>query len=80
MEIVCEGQVRNGAIVPVADAPALPEGSRVRVCWEQLPAAGSTEGFDFLRRTAELSAPTGIPDLATNIDHYLYGKVSDGPQ
>ncbi|MBN2580371.1 MAG: hypothetical protein JXB10_15410 [Pirellulales bacterium] len=30
----------------------------------------------------KLAAPTGLPDLALNLDHYLYGfpKVADGAE
>ena len=39
----------------------------------------SVEAVDRLYRLHELATPSGIPDLAVNIDHYLYGhpKVDD---
>jgi hypothetical protein len=71
------GRVQGGAIVlePGID---LPEGSVVRV--EVEPAERSRRGDDPLFRMAELAVDTGIPDLATNIDHYLYGhpRAGDG--
>jgi hypothetical protein len=82
MEIICEGQVRHGTIVLDASSPALPDGSRVRVRVEPLSENATTDdAYDFLLRMAEEATPSGIPDLAINIDHYLYGhpKVSDGP-
>jgi hypothetical protein len=51
----------------------LPEGALVRVEIEvpagACPADDSAGLFDI----ADLAVDTGIPDLATNVDHYLYG-------
>jgi hypothetical protein len=70
------GRVAGGAIVlePPVD---LPEGTVVRVEVETT-AAADVEA-DELSRMAELAGETGVSDLATNIDHYLYGypKVGD---
>jgi hypothetical protein len=63
------GKVHNGVIV-IEGAPALPEGTEVKV--ETVPALpnASTESiFDI----GKLAKDTGIPDLSVNIDHYLYG-------
>lgn len=66
------GRVHNGAIV-LEPGVELPEGVEVRV--EIEPAAGSVEdqAENPLLRMVDLAVPTGIPDLATNIGHYLYG-------
>ncbi|MES1241275.1 MAG: hypothetical protein ABUT39_06610 [Acidobacteriota bacterium] len=50
----------------------LPEGADVRI--EIL-----AERQDALLAMTDLAVETGIPDLATNIDHYLYGhpKAND---
>jgi hypothetical protein len=74
------GTVRNGVVV-LEEGVNLPEGISVEV---QAPPVSSAESvpegevdiFDFGR----LAVDTGIPDLAINHDHYLYGhpKVSDG--
>ncbi|HEX4955052.1 MAG TPA: hypothetical protein VF017_16810 [Thermoanaerobaculia bacterium] len=45
----------------------LPEGAEVRVEVTDLTALDPI--FDF----SDLAVETGIPDLATNVDHYLYG-------
>lgn len=70
------GRVTGGAIVlePPED---LPEGTMVRVEVETTVADAVEE--DELSRMAELAGETGVSDLATNIDHYLYGcpKVGD---
>ncbi len=73
-----KGTVKNGVVV--LDPPAkLPEGTSVRIEPELTPAARD-EDLDPVWRMAELAGPTGIPDLAVNVDHYLYGhpKVTDG--
>ena len=69
------GRVAGGAIVlePPVD---LPEGTVVRVEVEATAAAAG-EG-DELSRMAELAGETGVADLATNIDHYLYGDPKVG--
>lgn len=77
------GVVRNG-LVELADGASLPDGTLVHV--EPADAAspdGPVESagggvFSIGRRAVK----TGLPDLATNIDHYLYGhpKVRDGQE
>ena len=73
------GKVRAGVVVLEAGA-RLPEGAAVRVEVETPRCAKRRRGADGLFRMSDLAADTGIPDLATNIDHYLYGhpKVTDG--
>jgi hypothetical protein len=65
------GRVAGGAIVlePGVD---LPEGTVVRV--EVETAAAASGEYDELSRMIDLAGETGVADLATNIDHYLYGS------
>jgi hypothetical protein len=65
-------------VVVLESGAELPDGTTVHVETEAsgrnvLPAS-KTELF----RMGELAMETGLPDLATNADHYLYGhpKVS----
>lgn len=77
------GTIKNGVVVLEANAN-LPEGTAVRV-EPDLPAetrashAPESEE-DAVFRIGELAKPTGVSDLAINIDHYLYGhpKVRNG--
>lgn len=69
------GRVAGGAIV-LEGSVDLPEGTVVRVEVETT-AAAVVEG-DELSRMAELAGETGVSDLATNIDHYLYGCPKAG--
>jgi hypothetical protein len=79
--MVYQGTVQNGVVV-FANGVTLPEGTPVRV----EPASREEEGpalppeDEALLNMSDLAIDTGIPDLAVNIDHYLYGhpKVSDG--
>lgn len=87
LRIMCYyGTIKNGVVVLEPDAK-LPEGAAVRVevapeSWESVipKAPMGVPEEDPAFGMAELAGPTGIPDLAVNIDHYLYGhpKVSDG--
>jgi hypothetical protein len=67
-----QGRVKDGAIVvePGAD---LPEGAHVRIEIDLPASVSSDQGSDPLLRMSELAVETGVSDLATNIDHYLYG-------
>lgn len=71
------GKVTKGVVV-FEDPVQLPEGTSVLI--QPVEAPGPQSPDDPLFRISELAVDTGIPDLATNIDHYLYGhpKVSDG--
>jgi hypothetical protein len=55
----------------------LPEGTFVTI--EPSEASPAPGGDEPLYNLGELAVSTGIPDLALNVDHYLYGhpKVSD---
>ena len=73
-----KGTVKNGVVV-LEQPFKLPEGTTVRVEAEPIPAVRD-EDLDPAWRIGELAVDTGIPDLAVNLDHYLYGhpKVTDG--
>ena len=74
--MVYRGCVRNGMVVLDGDV-SLAEGTPVTV---QVPDASPPLATDDpIYRVGELAVPTGIADLATNIDHYLYGypKAAD---
>jgi len=67
-----QGTVKDGTIVvePGAD---LPEGAQVRIEIDLPTPVSSVQESDPLLRMSELAVETGVSDLATNIDHYLYG-------
>jgi hypothetical protein len=75
--MVYHGSVHDGLVVLEGDV-RLADGTPVTVQTIDLPVPTVTD--DPVYRLGELAAPTGIPDLATNIDHYLYGhpKAADG--
>ena len=82
-----KGRVKDGVIV-LESGVKLADGTTVRVepdqkssAVEQVPPISRDE-LDPVWRMAELAVPTGIPDLATNADHYLYGhpKLKDARQ
>ncbi|HEX7184149.1 MAG TPA: hypothetical protein VF756_20125 [Thermoanaerobaculia bacterium] len=68
--MVYRGRVEQGSII-LEPGTELPEGAEVRVELVEL--------VNPLLRMTELAVDTGITDLATNIDHYLYGhpRASD---
>lgn len=72
------GRVERGAIV-LEPGVKLPEGSTVRIELEPSDSSRHEETVDPLFRMTDLAVDTGITDLSTNIDHYLYGhpKASD---
>ncbi len=71
------GQVKNGVVVLEGERP-LPDGMLVIV--QPLVELPSSSKADDLEAMTDLAIETGIPDLASNIDHYLYGhpKATDG--
>jgi hypothetical protein len=75
--VVFRGSIHNGVVVFDGDVH-LPEGTPVVV--ESLQAGAVPSADDPIYRLGELAAATGIPDLALNIDHYLYGhpRTADG--
>jgi hypothetical protein len=78
--MVYQGTVQNGVVVFTTGIP-LPDGTPVRVEAEGVatenPDAPPEE--DIIFRMGDFAIETGVPDLAVNIDHYLYGhpKVTD---
>ncbi|HLX09585.1 MAG TPA: hypothetical protein VKY89_17155 [Thermoanaerobaculia bacterium] len=76
--MVYHGRVKDGAVV-LDPGVALPEGVAVRVELELAGESHTASGEDPLSSMADLAVETGITDLATNADHYLYGhpKASD---
>jgi hypothetical protein len=72
-----KGTVKNGVVV-LEPGAKLAEGTCVSVEPDPKGEAG-VQDLDPAWRIGELAKPTGIPDLATNADHYLYGhpKVGD---
>jgi hypothetical protein len=69
-----QGVVQNGVVV-FGPGVALDEGTIVSVT-PVSPAKSPNPEIpedDPLYRIFELAGPGGIPDLSTNIDHYLYG-------
>jgi hypothetical protein len=73
------GKVRNGAIV-LDPGVELPEGTQVRIELDLSEVVDRRPESDPLFRMTDLAVETGISDLATNADHYLYGhpRQSDG--
>jgi len=79
--MIYQGKVHDGVVILDGGAK-LPDGMVVRV----EPLGADTKNGqkprqeDAVFRMGELAVETGIPDLAANIDHYLYGhpKVDDG--
>jgi hypothetical protein len=78
--MVYQGTVQNGVVVFATGMP-LPDGTPVNVApvTSSAPAGVNGDDIDPIFRMGELAIDTGIPDLAVNIDHYLYGhpKVTD---
>ena len=75
--MVYHGKVKDGTVV-LDPGVELPEGAEVRVVLEPAGESQPSSGDDPLSRMAELAVETGIPDLATNVDHYLYGHPKAG--
>lgn len=74
--MVYRGRIDHGVVVFDGDA-CLPEGAIVDIIpVESEHPASAEEGLYDL---GKLAVPTGIADLALNVDHYLYGhpKVDD---
>ena len=75
--MVYRGCVHDGMVVLDGNVQ-LAEGTPVTVQTAEAPVPAATG--DPVYQLGELAAPTGIADLAMNIDHYLYGhpKAADG--
>ncbi len=76
--MVYRGTVK-GNVVVLAPGAKLPDGTSVQIEIETPGGGGSFAGANDLFRMGELAMETGVSDLSTNADHYLYGhpKVSD---
>ncbi len=74
--MVYRGRMKGGVVV-LEEGACLPENAEVDVT-PVVPAPLAPED-DPIYRIYELAEPGGVPDLAQNIDHYLYGhpKVTD---
>jgi len=70
-----EAIFENGVFRPLKPLN-LEEGERVNLIISSANERADAPAADF----SDLAVDTGIPDLATNIDYYLYGlpKQSDG--
>ncbi len=73
------GHVKDGVIVIDPTIP-LPEGSEVTIELIDKAIQPAEDPQHPFLKMLDLAVDMGIPDLATNIDHYLYGhpKVDDG--
>ncbi len=73
-----EGTVQGGVVV-LEPGAKLADGTLVRVEPILSPLSEQDRREFNIFRMGDLAVDTGIPDLATNIDHYLYGhpKVTD---
>jgi len=69
------GKVKDNVVV-LEPGIRLPEGAEVRI--ELFEDPSFQDGPDPLLRMGELAVETGVRDLATNIDHYLYGHPKVG--
>ncbi|HWM89879.1 MAG TPA: hypothetical protein VN493_03860 [Thermoanaerobaculia bacterium] len=73
--MVYRGKVKDNVVI-LEPGARLPEGAIVRI---ELEPSGAPEAQpNSLLRMVDLAVDTGIPDLATNIDHYLYGHPKAG--
>jgi hypothetical protein len=66
------GTIKNGAVI-LDPGLVLPDGTRVRV----VPLDTSAD-FDPADNLPDLAVSTGIPDLASEHDHYIYGTPKRG--
>ena len=66
------GHVKGGMVIFDSPTP-LPEGAEVTIELVSGPTESPDDAENPLLKMIELAGPTGIPDLATNHDHYLYG-------
>ncbi|MSR57938.1 MAG: hypothetical protein EXS05_09715 [Planctomycetaceae bacterium] len=76
-DMTYKGTVHEGVVV-LDVSVSLPEGTAVVVSLAE--PDDRTPALNEVYRIAELAVSTGIPDLALNVDHHLYGhpKAADG--
>ncbi|HYF50728.1 MAG TPA: hypothetical protein VEJ63_15045 [Planctomycetota bacterium] len=77
------GIVKNGVIVPIGKVE-IPEGTTVTIHFlKKVGKAKATRKGTKKKKhpldLSDLAVHTGIPDLAENIDHYLYGHPKQKP-
>lgn len=70
--MVYRGTVKGG-VVQFEGGMAPVDGTVVRVEPIDVPGVQRSNESDPLFQMDELAVDTGIPDLASNLDHYLYG-------
>ncbi|MGA2173451.1 MAG: hypothetical protein ABSH38_00570 [Verrucomicrobiota bacterium] len=70
--MIYRGTVK-GNVVMLEPGATLPDGAPVHVQTEEPGGHGIVAGECGPFRMGEQAVETGIPDLATNADHYLYG-------
>jgi hypothetical protein len=63
----------KGNVVVLEPGTELPDGTPVHIETGPPGGNGSLAGGDDLFKMGELAVKTGLPDLAINADHYLYG-------
>jgi len=70
------GQVKGGVVI-LDDGTSLRDGTVVRIepIDFEVPAKPCEQGALF--HAGEHAQPTGLPDLARNHDHYLYGHPKE---
>lgn len=75
--MIYRGAVKHG-VVELEKGATLPDGTRVNIEPLALQEQPDGRNDNALFAMSDLAVDTGIEDLATNIDHYLYGhpKVS----
>jgi hypothetical protein len=66
--MIYRGVVTNGVVV-LEGGIQLPEGTAVAV--QTVETGSSAAADDSIYRIWQLAVPTGLPDLALNVDHYL---------
>lgn len=71
--MVRRGHVRNGLVVPDDDLSAL-EGREVSLVFSDDQTDPAVESLMEIIKSAQ---PTGLPDLATRLDDYLYGDRAE---
>jgi len=75
------GKIQKNGVLVLDDGTKLPDGATVRVELIEEPLADDGDNGELspLFTIGRRAVHTGIPDLAANHDHYLYGhpKVTD---
>lgn len=72
--MVCNGRVEKGVIVTDADLSTR-EGHRVTVLFPDESPTDPESALETLRSLMRNAKPSGIPDLSSRVDDYLYGNA-----